>query len=196
MPKPRGVKTSEAIRGAAAELFHRRGYEATTLRQVAAEVGIQVGSLYNHISGKQDLLRWIAVSALENLIDEQVKAVEGVEDAEGRLRAAIETHMRVHAVRARELFIGNSELRSLSRANLREVNALRGRYEATLHELIDAVAAQGRADVLDARLQSYALLAMGEHLASWYRPRSSPSLERVVAVYTQMALRQLDLAGT
>ncbi|MGH3329027.1 MAG: TetR/AcrR family transcriptional regulator [Streptomycetales bacterium] len=195
MPRPRGVKTSEAIRVAAAELFHRRGYEATTLRQVAAEVGIQVGSLYNHISGKQDLLRWITVSAMEDLIDEQLKAVAGAEDAEGKLRAAIETHMRVHAVRARELFIGYSELRSLSRANLREVNALREHYEATLRELIDAAAAQGRADVLDVRLQSYALLAMGEHLASWYRPRASPSLGRVVAVYTEMALRQLGLTG-
>ena len=51
-----GPKTMEAIRKAGLRLIHSQGYEAMSLRQLAAEVGIQAGSLYNHITTKQDLL--------------------------------------------------------------------------------------------------------------------------------------------
>src|SRR5665213_4027069 len=46
----RGEKTAEDIRAVAIELFYKRGFQATALLDVAAKVGIQVGSLYNHIS--------------------------------------------------------------------------------------------------------------------------------------------------
>ncbi|HVC34357.1 MAG TPA: helix-turn-helix domain-containing protein [Chloroflexota bacterium] len=52
----RGEKTAEEIRSAALELFYKRGFQASTLRGIAAKVGIQVGSLYNHIGSKSDLL--------------------------------------------------------------------------------------------------------------------------------------------
>ena len=46
----------EAIRKAGLRLIFEHGYAAMSLRQLAAEVGIQSGSLYNHISTKQELL--------------------------------------------------------------------------------------------------------------------------------------------
>jgi AcrR family transcriptional regulator len=51
-----GPRTEEAIRRAGLSLIATHGYAAMSLRQLAAEVGIQPGSLYNHISTKQDLL--------------------------------------------------------------------------------------------------------------------------------------------
>src|SRR5207344_2443537 len=51
-----GPRTMEAIRKAALRLIFEHGYAAMSLRQLAAEVGIQSGSLYNHISTKQELL--------------------------------------------------------------------------------------------------------------------------------------------
>ena len=62
-----GAKTSVAIREAAADLFFRRGYEATSLREVAAAVGVQVGSLYNHIKGKEELLNDIMTNVMIEL---------------------------------------------------------------------------------------------------------------------------------
>ena len=44
-------------REAAAELFYRHGYQATSIRQIAAEIGVLSGSLYAHIESKERLLR-------------------------------------------------------------------------------------------------------------------------------------------
>lgn len=50
-----GPATFEAIRKAGLRLIYRYGYEAMTLRQLAGEIGLVQGSLYNHIATKQDL---------------------------------------------------------------------------------------------------------------------------------------------
>ena len=47
------LPTKERIVDAAIDLFHRQGYNATSLRQIADEVGLQVGSLYNHMRSKE-----------------------------------------------------------------------------------------------------------------------------------------------
>ena len=51
-----GPRTKDEIHKAGRELIFRHGYEAVSLRQLAQAVGLQQGSLYNHISSKQDLL--------------------------------------------------------------------------------------------------------------------------------------------
>ncbi|WP_335934779.1 TetR/AcrR family transcriptional regulator [Streptomyces sp. PTD5-9] len=189
-----GVRTADAIREAAAELFYQHGYEATSLREVAARVGIKVGSLYNHITGKEDLLRDIMTGIMDDLLATQRAALRGRTDAVDCLRAAVDCHIRFHADRAREVFIGNSELRSLSPADFRAVIAKRDEYEAVLRGLIDRAAEEGRADVVDARLQAYAIVAIGTHVSTWYRPRGAMSLDEIVDAYTIITLRQLGVA--
>ena len=54
-PRRKGEVTAERILDAAEELFAERGYEGTTLRDVAAQVGIRNPSLYNHFDGKESL---------------------------------------------------------------------------------------------------------------------------------------------
>jgi len=196
MPRPTGgVRTADAILEAAAQLFYEHGYEATTLRQVAARVGIKVGSLYNHISGKDDLLRSIMLGIMDDLLAAQRTVLRGRTDSLDCLRAAIECHIRFHADRAREVFIGNSELRSLGEKDRRTVVAKRDQYEKVLRDLIEKVAAEGRADVVDARLQVYAIVAAGTHVSTWYRPRGPMSLDEIVDKYIIITLRQLGVAS-
>ncbi|WP_413805781.1 TetR/AcrR family transcriptional regulator [Streptomyces sp. OE57] len=189
------MHTADAILEAATELFYEHGYEATSLREVAAKVGIQVGSLYNHIKGKDDLLRSIMLGIMDDLLAAQRAALRGRTDTIDRLRAAVDCHIRFHADRAREVFIGNSELRSLSAADLRAVVAKRDEYEAILRELVEQATDEGRADAIDPQLQAYAIVAMGSHVSTWYRPRGPMSLDEIVEKYVLMVLRQLGVTG-
>ena len=69
---------------------------------------------------------------IEDLIAELEARLEGIDDPVDRLRAAIECHVMFHTDRAREVFIGNSELRSLSEPNRAAVVRLRDRYESII----------------------------------------------------------------
>ena len=93
----------------------RAGYDATTLRQVASSAGLKVGSLYNHIDSKEDLLLQIMGGIIDDLLDRVRKAVADADggDSVDLLQAALAEHITFHAERAQEVFIGNAELRSL-----------------------------------------------------------------------------------
>lgn len=183
--------TAEAIREVAAMLFQQQGYQATTLRQVAAEVGIKVGSLYNHISSKEELLLDLMVAVMDDLLKSHDAAVEGKLDPLAKLRAAVDAHIRFHASHARHVFVGNSELRSLRPADRRTVIRKRDEYQHELTAILDEAAACGAVDVVDTRLQTYAIVAIGAHVATWYRPDGPLSLEQIVEQYTEIILRQL-----
>lgn len=188
-----GVRTGAAIREAAADLFYERGYEATSLREVAARAGLQVGSLYNHISGKEELLVAIMADILEDLLEAQENALDGKTDTLDRLHAFISTHIRFHAERARDVFIGNSELRSLSKANRRRVVSLRTRYEELLRSLVEELARTDGERIFNVRVQTYAVLALGAHVSSWYDPAGPMTLDELAEAYTRVAFRQLGV---
>ncbi|QXW01304.1 MULTISPECIES: TetR/AcrR family transcriptional regulator [Rhodococcus] len=189
-----GARTSTAIREAAAKLFYSHGYEATSLRAVASEVGIQVGSLYNHISGKDELLSDIMISVMDELLESVHEAIaQAKPGAVNKFKAAVDCHIRYHAEHAREVFIGNSELRALSAEDLDEVLGKREEYEKLIQSLVKNVAKETGADVLDAKLQTYSVLAQGAHVSSWYKPGGPKSLDKVVKTYITMALRQLGV---
>lgn len=193
-PPRDGARTAEAIKEVASELFYQHGYEATSLREVASGVGIQVGSLYNHISGKDQLLTEILTFGLQDLLESLENSIEGVTDPIERLKVALDGHIRYHAENRKQVFIGNSELRSLGDDEFKVVVALRKRYEETFRRLVSDAAQAGKADLIDLKMQVFAILAIGTHVATWYKPGKGHALDGIVDVYTRMIFRQIGLS--
>lgn len=188
-----GLQTAQAIRDAAERLFFAHGYEATSLREVAAEVGIKVGSLYNHIDSKEDLLLQVMGSTMDDLMALQDVALASSDDPLYRLLAFVECHIRFHAEHAQAVFIGNTELRSLSEGARAEIVSKRRDYQKLIENLIVAAGEQGEADVLDPRLHAFGIVAQGTHVASWYKPSGQYSLKEIVRVYSKIILRGLGV---
>jgi AcrR family transcriptional regulator len=190
----RGDRTAEVIRRAAIRLFFRHGYEATSLRDLASEVGITVGSLYNHLSSKEDLLYSIMSGVMAELHEGVERAVESHTEPVARLRAAIEFHVSFHATRAQEVVIGNSELRSLAPTRRASVVESRDAYEAVFRRIVEDGVRAKALHAADVRLATYGILAMGTHVADWYSPRGRLSLDEIASVHSDFALRALTTA--
>ncbi|MFE7798333.1 TetR/AcrR family transcriptional regulator [Nocardia sp. NPDC057440] len=88
-----GGGTKIAIRDAAVRLFGAKGFEQTSLREVADAVGITKASLYYHYASKLDLL----LAIIDPIIDHMRAVVEDIDavphDAEG-VRAVLRTYLR------------------------------------------------------------------------------------------------------
>ena len=130
---------------------------------------------------------------MDELLAAMVEASATTDDPVKRLELALNCHIRFHATHSRAVFIGNSELRSLDEADRKVVNSRRREYESMLRDLVQEVGRTGDGNVIDARLQAYAIVAIGTHVATWYRPGGSLSLDEVVSTYTQIILRQLGV---
>src|SRR5579863_3586845 len=93
----RRSQTWQALYPAAIDLFYERGYEAATLRQLAAILGVQAGSIYNYVSNKQELLYTIIRTVTEQLVDESRAVAVGPGSALDRLRKLVELTVIFHA---------------------------------------------------------------------------------------------------
>ncbi|MCS5478122.1 TetR/AcrR family transcriptional regulator [Corynebacterium sp. YIM 101645] len=181
------------VRERAAEFFFEKGYDATNLREVAAASGLKIGSLYNHIASKEDLLLQVMGGVIDDLVAEQQVSLQVEGDAVERLRSVVECHIRFHAGRAKEVYIGNTNLRALSEEARREIVAKRTDYSNVIEAAIVAAGESGLASVLDSRLHTYSILALGTHLAGWYQPEGRLSLDEIVETYTKFVLRELKV---
>ncbi|AUC96911.1 TetR/AcrR family transcriptional regulator [Bradyrhizobium sp. SK17] len=183
-----GPTTLEAIRKAGVRLIFEHGYEAMSLRQLAAEVGIQAGSLYNHISTKQDLLFDLVQDHINDLLRELDLALAGKADPVERLRAFVAFHVTYHMTRKREVFIANSELRSLDAKNYDAVVALRGAYEQRLAQILADGLADGVFEVVDIQVATFAIIALLTGLCTWYRPGGRLTRDAIIAAHEKLVL--------
>ena len=185
-----GARTAAAIRRVGQRLMYRHGYEAMTLRELAAEVGIKAASLYNHIRTKQDLLFDLIRDHLERLLASTDAALAEAPDGSlGRLEAFIAHHILYHLERKQEVFIANFELRALEAANYAKIIAMRRAYEGKLIAILDAGAASGEFKISDAPITAYAILAMLTGACTWYKPDGRLGKSDVVALHTEMVLK-------
>ncbi|WP_291413040.1 TetR/AcrR family transcriptional regulator [Actinophytocola sp.] len=184
-----------AIRDAALELFAHNGFQATTMADIGAAVGIRGPSLYKHVASKQDLLAGIMLDTMTELREAHQVAVRGSTDPAVRLRRAAEAHVRYHARHRPEAFVGNREIRSLDEPHRTAVLASRADYEHRFRTLVEDGVRAGRFDVPSVRLTSYAILDLGMGVAAWYREDGELSEDEIAWHYGDLALRMVDAAG-
>jgi AcrR family transcriptional regulator len=184
-----GKKTLAAIREAGLDLIHERGFEAVSLRQLAARVGLQPGSLYNHIETKQDLLFDLIHNHMVTLLQNVDAALDGIEDPLARLEAFIAFHLTYHIERKREVFIGSSELRSLDPKNRKKIVALRRTYEERLCDILERGAAKRLFKIDDIRVSAYAILAMLTGICTWYDAKGRIDRKTLIDIHTRLVLQ-------
>lgn len=189
-----GKNTARLIREKATELFFKKGFAGTSLREVASATGLQIGSLYNHIASKEDLLLQVMGGVIDDIAAQQQAAMDIEGDVVEKLRATIDCHVRFHAEHAPEVHIGNSNLSALSQDAREKIIEKRNAYERNIQHLIEEAGREGLASVLDSRLHTFSIIGMGAHIAAWYRPGGRLSLDEISDAYTTLALRELNVA--
>src|ERR1700760_2275179 len=100
-----GRKTVAAIRRSGLRLIYKHGYAAMSLRQLASEVGILQGSLYNHLQTKQDLLFELITLHMDHLLAGINATLATGGSPMQQLAAFVEFHVDYHMTRKQEVFI-------------------------------------------------------------------------------------------
>jgi AcrR family transcriptional regulator len=118
----------------AARLFAEKGYHGTSIGDIAEAMGVQKGSVYAHITSKQDLLWEIAsegATAFHGALDEVPEDAPAVD----RLRLALRGHLRVVGEQVDLATVFTREWRYLDEERRERFVAERRRYEERIREL-------------------------------------------------------------
>lgn len=177
--------TGPLIYDAALRLFARHGYAAVSMRQIAAEVGVQAGALYLYTPDKQTLLFDLMKTHMEELQKAWDEACPQA-DAATQLEAFTRFHIRYHMTRPDAIFIAYMELRNLDAANFAVIEGLRKKYEMTLEEILRRGQEAGQFTFPDAKVATNAIIAMLNGIPTWYKEGGRLDRDRVERIYWNM----------
>jgi len=180
--------TIDRLFDTAAELFWRRGYAATTTREIAAAFGVQQASLYHHIANKEDLLYRICVSSLEPFV-EQVPSEVHAGHPSDRIRSLIHAHLTTLLRFQQRNVTQLTELRSLSTRHRTEVLALRDKYEQFSRSVLkDAQAADAIRSDVPAKYLNLELMSILNHASLWFRKGKALKEDDLAGIFTKVFL--------
>ena len=182
--------TGPRVRDAALRLFARHGYAALSMRQIAAEVGVQAGAVYNYTPDKQTMLFDLLKSHMDQLLAAR-KAQPQPDGALAALEAFTRFHIRFHTTRPEAVFISYMELRNLTEENFAIISELRSTYETQLEDILRQGIAEGVFAMPDPKIATLAVIAMLTGVNTWYSDQGRLSLPEVEALYWSMVRKSV-----
>ena len=184
-----GNRRGELLRSAA-KLFRRKGFDATSTRDIAAAVGMQSGSPFYHFKSKGALLYAVMEEGMRSAIERQASSLDRAEaavpDAAQRLRVLVRSHFDVLLGPGSDFIpVMLYEARAITPCQRALLADLQSEYEAPWMPVLDALHADGRlkAPVKLARLLIFGALNWS---AQWSDRRKGASLDELADAAMQL----------
>jgi AcrR family transcriptional regulator len=197
MPRETLVDSRQEILRTAARLFQQRGYDATSMNDVAGALKLSKGGLYHHFQSKDEILFEIMNHAMEITEERVLAPVRGIADPQERLRALIRLHIEVVlSPRDREITVMLHENHPLPPTLRRRINARKKEYVHFVEDLITQVQKESQrahhanthANV-SPRAAAFALLGMINWIYQWYKPEGNLQSQNLVPQFTNLVFR-------
>ena len=183
--------TGPRVQQAALRLFAQHGYAAVSMRQIANEVGVQVGALYNYTPDKQSLLFDLMFDHMTDLLG-HLRRENLSGPADEQLSQFTRFHIRFHLPKPDQVFIAYMELRNLTAENFATIERLRNNYEAALEGILSKGVAEGRFAVPDTKVATKAVIAMLTGLMSWYREGGRLPTAQIEGIYCDLVRKAVS----
>jgi len=175
-----GPVSAEQIAQEAVRLFAEKTYPVIGMRDIADAVGLLPGSLYVHISSKEDLLLRIVEKGIQNYVDAISAAADSDDPAPERLRAAFLAHFEVLTRSREQTRVAFFQWTYLSPEKQGRVIALRQQYEDLFVGIVrDGVRTGAFKPLRSPRLTVLAFIGMLNNATEWFSPTGPLSAKEI-----------------
>lgn len=191
LSEKRLLNKKEQILLSAIKIVNQKGFQNTTMEEVAAELLMTKGSLYYYFKNKEDLLFQCHKLVLSRAIEELQAHLEEETTYEARLRNMIKTHIDF-AIEEKETFniiIKPSE--TFSGTKLEPILAIRRKYAGYFYRVIKDGIAAGEFKSDEPKIVSMFLLGSMNWMQQWYNPAGKKSKEEIQEIYANYILKIL-----
>lgn len=182
IPEQSGSRRREILE-IAAQLFARKGYRGTSMRDIGEQAGVLGGSLYHHIKSKDALFVELHNAALDEASDKIARAVERVSDPWDKLQAACAALLEVQLDPDSFTLPMMNDFREVSAPVRAQLIARRDKFEEQFRSIVDALPLPAQ---IDRSIYRNLLLSQLNATGDWYRAgRLTPAeiAAQIVAVF-------------
>jgi TetR/AcrR family transcriptional regulator, cholesterol catabolism regulator len=143
MSKPPKRSRRDEIIDLAADLFSTKGFNATSMRDIAERVGMEAASMYNHIRSKDELLKEICFRISDRYHARMDETEQSGLGPAAQLKTLIAAHIRIIADDPHGVSVANNDWRDLEATALKAFKAARKNYESRFAAILEAGIACG-----------------------------------------------------
>ena len=180
-------RLDEIIRTAAL-IIHRKGYDATSMNDIADAVNLTKAGLYYYTRGKQDLLFRIIRWAMDRVETEILQPGRQIADPGERLQEIVRRHLESMLVDGGVVAILTVEVDKLNSEQKAEIKQRHRRYLYLVRETLEELRDQGRLRPNDPTIGALNMFATIMGVARWYQPGGHLSRDAVIAEITDFVL--------
>lgn len=176
----------------AARLFRERGYNGTSMQDLAGELGILRGSLYAHIASKEDLLFDIIDRGADRFLTRIEEVVAAQVPPDEKLRLAIRGHIETVAehIDASTVFLNDWKFLSSDRRDA--IQGKRDLYESMIREIVEeGVEWEIFPEDTDPKFATLLILSAVNWVHQWYSPEGPSTPGEIADRFSDMILHGL-----
>lgn len=185
----------DELLAAAQKLFAERGFQASSVRDIAEAMDITAGSLYAHIESKDDLLWEIVTTAADRFFAAVKPIVESDLVTIEKLRRLIAAHVGVITTDLTAAAVYTTEWRHLGDERREAFAARRDAYEVIVRNLVRDAIREGTFSDVDEKFATLLILSSINWIYHWYRPDGPMTPEEIARKLTDMLFNGLRRAG-
>ena len=175
----------------AAQIILEKGYDATSVSDIARALSITKAGLYHYIHGKTQLLFDIMQYGLDELEREVAQPAKKIADAESRLRFMIAMHARIVTRGEGAVTILVDEARALTAVQNRKITQRKRAYLDFLRVTLEQMKAERKLRDVNLTVAAFSLLGMINWLSRWYQSNGSLDEEQIAEAIVDVALNGL-----
>ena len=159
----------DVIIAKAAFLFREKGYSATSMRDLAENVGVEAASLYNHIQSKAEILQVICFKSANEFMDHLTEVEASEQDSIGKIESIIRFHIQQIVNHYEEVYVMDREWKHLTDPYLSNMQSQRRSYRQRIAAIIEQGIRNNEMKEMDAATAVLIMLHAVSGIESWHR---------------------------
>jgi AcrR family transcriptional regulator len=179
MTESQTISRKEQIIVTAAQLFKQKGYEASSMRDIALVLNIEAASLYHHIKSKEEILELICFTMAQKFLSAIAEVNDIYFNAEEKLRKAILHHVEIITEDINKSAVFLREWRSLPENSLKDFMLLRNHYESEFTHIIENGMQEDIFENVDKKFAVLSILSSVNWINEWYQADGKMNAEEI-----------------
>jgi AcrR family transcriptional regulator len=194
LPETRYDRRLAEILTHATEVFCKKGYEGASMRDLSRESGMSLAGLYYYFESKERLLYLIQKHTFSTIVQRLKTRLQGVEDAEDRIRIFILNHLEYFLANQSAMKVLSHEDEVLKNGFGAEVAAIKREYYRICVSLLDDLKRE-RGLQFSTRIAVLSLFGMMNWIYTWHKPRVDADAESIAREMAELFLRGVMSSG-
>jgi TetR/AcrR family transcriptional regulator, cholesterol catabolism regulator len=188
LPATRFDRRLKEILAHATDVFCEKGYEGASMRDLSRASGMSLAGLYYYFESKERLLFLIQKHTFSTIVARLKSRLEGVDDAEQRVRLFILNHLEYFLANQQAMKVLSHEADALKNAFASEVAAIKREYYRICVGLLDELKKERRLE-FSTRIAVLSLFGMMNWIYTWHNPRVDADAEALAREMGKIFLR-------